>query len=127
MIDFAGFLREKVERYIELRRAPGYAFDKKAGTLRAFVRHIERDERTGDGSRHGPPARFVDVSDHDVGAGGRRSLCGLIMVQSRLTFNGIPDILLFCPTIAPITSESGTNRKLIRPLSLTHPYAGVTV
>jgi hypothetical protein len=42
MTDFAVFLREKVERYIELRRALGCAFDKQAGTLRAFVRHIER-------------------------------------------------------------------------------------
>jgi hypothetical protein len=38
MTDFAVFLGEKVERYIELRRALGYAFDKQAGTLRAFVR-----------------------------------------------------------------------------------------
>lgn len=44
MSDFAVFLGEKVERYIELRRALGYAFDKQAGTLRAFVRHIERAE-----------------------------------------------------------------------------------
>ncbi len=44
MTDFALFLGEKVERYIELRRALGYAFDKQAGTLRAFVRHIERAE-----------------------------------------------------------------------------------
>ena len=44
MTDFAVFLGEKVERYIELRRALGYAFDKQAGTLRAFVRHIERAE-----------------------------------------------------------------------------------
>jgi hypothetical protein len=44
MTDFAVFLGEKVERYIELRRALGYAFDKQAGTLRAFVRHIERTE-----------------------------------------------------------------------------------
>jgi hypothetical protein len=42
MTDFVVFLGEKVERYIELRRALGYAFDKQAGTLRAFVRHIER-------------------------------------------------------------------------------------
>ena len=44
MTDFAVFLGEKVERYIELRRALGYAFDKQAGTLRAIVRHIERAE-----------------------------------------------------------------------------------
>ena len=34
---YAGFLAEKVERYIELRRSLGYSFDKQAGTLRAFV------------------------------------------------------------------------------------------
>ena len=44
MTDFAAFLCEKAERYIELRRSLGYAFDKQAGTLRAFVRHAERAE-----------------------------------------------------------------------------------
>jgi hypothetical protein len=44
MTDFAVFLGEKLKRYIELRRALGYAFNKQAGTLRAFVRHIERAE-----------------------------------------------------------------------------------
>lgn len=42
MTAFAAFLGEKVERYIELRRSLGYAFDKQAGTLRAFVHHVER-------------------------------------------------------------------------------------
>jgi len=51
MTDFAVFLGEKVERYIELRRALGYAFDKQAGTLRAFVRHIERAELDAPGTR----------------------------------------------------------------------------
>jgi len=41
---FAGFLSEKAERYIELRRCLGYAFNKQAGTLRAFVRYVERAE-----------------------------------------------------------------------------------
>lgn len=41
---FAGFLSEKAERYIELRRSLGYAFNKQAGTLRAFVRYVERAE-----------------------------------------------------------------------------------
>ena len=40
MTAFATFLSEKIERYIELRRSLGYAFDKQAGTLRAFVRHV---------------------------------------------------------------------------------------
>ena len=44
MTAFAGFLREKAERYIELRRSLGYAFNKQAGTLRAFVRYVERAE-----------------------------------------------------------------------------------
>ena len=44
MTAFAAFLGEKVERYIDLRRSLGYAFDKQAGTLRAFVRHVERVE-----------------------------------------------------------------------------------
>jgi integrase len=42
MSAFAAFLGEKVERYIELRRSLGYAFDKQAGTLRTFVRYVER-------------------------------------------------------------------------------------
>jgi integrase len=42
MTAFAAFLCEKVERYIELRRCLGYAFNKQAGTLRAFVRYVER-------------------------------------------------------------------------------------
>jgi integrase len=44
MTAFAGFLAEKVERYIELRRSLGYAFSKQASTLRAFVRYVERAE-----------------------------------------------------------------------------------
>ena len=44
MTAFAGFLSEKAERYIELRRSLGYAFNKQAGTLRAFVRYVERAE-----------------------------------------------------------------------------------
>jgi integrase len=44
MTAFATFLSEKLERYIELRRSLGYAFNKQAGTLRAFVRHVERSQ-----------------------------------------------------------------------------------
>jgi integrase len=47
MTAFAGFLAEKVERYIELRRSLGFAFSKQAGTLRAFVRYVERAELDG--------------------------------------------------------------------------------
>lgn len=42
MTAFARFLGEKVERYIDLRHSLGYAFSKQAGTLRAFVRYVER-------------------------------------------------------------------------------------
>jgi len=38
---FAKMLAEKVQSYIELRRSLGYAFKKQAGTLQAFVRHVE--------------------------------------------------------------------------------------
>ncbi len=48
---FATFLSEKIERYIELRRSLGYAFDKQAGTLRAFVHHVERFRLDGPASR----------------------------------------------------------------------------
>jgi hypothetical protein len=51
---FTTFLTEKIERYIELRRSLGYAFDKQAGTLRAFVRHVERL-----GSMGPPPGRWL--------------------------------------------------------------------
>jgi integrase len=47
MTDFATFLGERVERYIELRRSLGYAFSKQAGTLRAFVRYVEQAELRG--------------------------------------------------------------------------------
>lgn len=47
MTAFAGFLADKVEHYIELRRSLGYAFSKQAGTLRAFVRYVERAELDG--------------------------------------------------------------------------------
>jgi integrase len=51
MTAFVTFLSEKVERYIELRRSLGYAFDKQAGTLRAFVRHVERSQLDGPATR----------------------------------------------------------------------------
>lgn len=47
MTSFAGFLADKVENYIELRRSLGYAFSKQAGTLRAFVRHVVRADLDG--------------------------------------------------------------------------------
>lgn len=47
MTALAGFLAEKVERYIELRRSLGFAFSKQASTLRAFVRYVERAELDG--------------------------------------------------------------------------------
>ena len=42
MTAFAASIGEKAEHYIELRRSLGYAFNKQAGTLRAFVRYVER-------------------------------------------------------------------------------------
>lgn len=48
---FATFLSEKIERYIELRRSLGYIFDKQAGTLRAFVHHVERLRLDGPATR----------------------------------------------------------------------------
>ncbi|MDX8455326.1 hypothetical protein RFM98_21560 [Mesorhizobium sp. VK9D] len=47
MTAFARFLGEKAERYIELRHSLGYAFNKQAGTLRAFVRYVERAQLDG--------------------------------------------------------------------------------
>ncbi len=37
MTAFTTFISEKIERYIELRRSLGYAFDKQAGTLPSAV------------------------------------------------------------------------------------------
>jgi integrase len=44
---YAGFLAERVECYIELRRSLGYTFYKQAGTLRAFVRYVDSSELDG--------------------------------------------------------------------------------
>lgn len=51
MTVFARFLGEKVERYIELRHSLGYSFSKQAGTLRAFVRYVERTQLDAPASR----------------------------------------------------------------------------
>ena len=51
MTAFTTFLSEKIERYIKLRRSLGYAFDKQAGTLRAFVHHVERSRLDGPATR----------------------------------------------------------------------------
>ncbi|WP_249729421.1 hypothetical protein [Chelatococcus sp. YT9] len=51
MTAFARFLGEKAERYIELRHSLGYAFSKQAGTLRAFVRYVERAQLDGPATR----------------------------------------------------------------------------
>jgi hypothetical protein len=44
---FAKMLVEKVQIYIELRRSLGYAFEKQAATLRAFVRYVESEQLGG--------------------------------------------------------------------------------
>jgi integrase len=51
MTSLTKFLSEKIERYIELRRSLGYAFDKQAGTLRAFARHVEQSRPDGPATR----------------------------------------------------------------------------
>jgi integrase len=51
MTAFATFLRGKIDRYIELRRSLGYAFDTQAGTLRAFLRHVEQSRLDGPATR----------------------------------------------------------------------------
>jgi integrase len=51
MTAFVTFLSERAERYVELRRSLGYAFDKQAGTLRAFVHHVERSRLDGPANR----------------------------------------------------------------------------
>lgn len=63
MTAFAAFLSDKVERYIELRRSLGYAFNKQAGTLRAFVRYVER-------SQLGAPATRTMALDFVLSFGG---------------------------------------------------------
>ncbi|WP_245284358.1 hypothetical protein [Bradyrhizobium sp. WSM2254] len=63
MTAFAAFLGDKVERYIELRRSLGYAFNKQAGTLRAFVRYAER-------SQLGAPATRTMALDFVLSFGG---------------------------------------------------------
>jgi hypothetical protein len=51
MTAFTTFLSQKIERYIELRRSLGYAFDKQAGTLRAFGHHVKRFQLDGPATR----------------------------------------------------------------------------
>ncbi|MGY4473618.1 hypothetical protein [Bradyrhizobium sp. USDA 3364] len=63
MTAFAAFLDDKLERYIELRRSLGYAFNKQAGTLRALVRYVER-------SQLGAPATRTMALDFVLSFGG---------------------------------------------------------
>lgn len=51
MTAFVKFLSENIERYIELRRSLGFAFDKQAGTLWAFVHHVKRARLDGPATR----------------------------------------------------------------------------
>ena len=85
---FANFLSEKIERYVELRRSLGYAFDKQAGTLRAFVHHVERFRLDG-------PATRTMAQDFVLSFPRRRQ-------QSRRSSRGTPPVLraprhLRCP------------------------------
>ena len=48
MNDFSGELATSLETYIELKHSLGYAFEKQASPLHAFLRHVE------DGHLEGP-------------------------------------------------------------------------
>ncbi|KUM23425.1 hypothetical protein AU467_33550 [Mesorhizobium loti] len=70
MTAFTQFLGEKAERYIELRHSLGYSFSKQAGTLRAFVRYVERAQFDAPATR----TMALDVARHMWnGHAGKRS------------------------------------------------------
>ncbi len=56
MNDFARFVSDKVEDYVELRRSLGYAFGTQAATLKAFCRFLE------DGGYAGPLSRKLGIA-----------------------------------------------------------------
>ncbi|MCF6115111.1 MULTISPECIES: hypothetical protein [Mesorhizobium] len=88
MTAFARFLGEKAERYIELRHSLGYAFSKQAGTLRAFVRYVERAQLDA-------PATRTMALDFALSFGGA--------ANSRVTRHGV--LRQFYEYLAVYTSE----------------------
>lgn len=86
---YAGFLAEKVERYIELRRSLGYTFYKQAGTLRAFVRYVESSELDGPVTRD-MALNFVlsfsgPANSRAIRHGVLRRFCGYLAVYDART------------------------------------------
>jgi len=129
---YAGFLAEKVERYIELHRSLGYTFYKQAGTLRAFVRYVESNEldgpvtrgialnfvlsfsgpANGRAIRHGVLCRFYDyltVYDATTEVLDRRALprSRAIPPPRILSEAELASLMAACSRISPATPHRG--------------------
>ncbi|QGJ76684.1 hypothetical protein CN138_37270 [Sinorhizobium meliloti] len=106
MTVFALFLGEKAERYIELRQSLGYSFSKQAGTLRAFVRYVERAQLDA-------PATRTMALDFVLSFGGA--------ANSRATRHGV--LSRFYEYLAVYDAQTETLERRVFPRSRAIPEA----
>lgn len=104
MTAFARFLGEKAERYIELRQSLGYSFSKQAGTLRAFVRYVER-------AQFDAPATRTMALDFVLSFGGA--------ANSRATRHGV--LTRFYEYLAVYDAQTETLERRVFPRSRAIP------
>ncbi|ASP69535.1 tyrosine-type recombinase/integrase [Sinorhizobium meliloti] len=104
MTAFARFLGEKAERYIELRHSLGYSFSKQAGTLRAFVRYVER-------AQFDAPATRTMALDFVLSFGGA--------ANSRATRHGV--LTRFYEYLAVYDAQTETLERRVFPRSRAIP------
>ncbi|RWH95491.1 tyrosine-type recombinase/integrase [Mesorhizobium sp.] len=106
MTAFARFLGEKAERYIELRHSLGYAFSKQAGTLRAFVRYVERAQLDA-------PATRTMALDFALSFGGA--------ANSRVTRDGVLRQFYEYLAVYDVRTEALERRAFPRSRAITPP------
>ncbi|WP_292530414.1 tyrosine-type recombinase/integrase [Mesorhizobium sp.] len=106
MTAFARFLGEKAERYIELRHSLGYAFSKQAGTLRAFVRYVERAQLVA-------PATRTMALDFALSFGGA--------ANSRVTRHGVLRQFYEYLAVYDVRTEALERRAFPRSRAITPP------
>lgn len=106
MTAFARFLGEKAERYIELRHSLGYAFSKQAGTLRAFVRYVERAQLDA-------PATRTMALDFALSFGGA--------ANSRVTRHGVLRRFYEYLAVYDVRTEALERRAFPRSRAITPP------
>lgn len=106
MTAFARFLGEKAERYIELRHSLGYAFSKQAGTLRAFVRYVERAQLDA-------PATRTMALDFALSFGGA--------ANSRVTRHGVLRQFYEYLAVYDVRTEALERRAFPRSRAITPP------